>query len=51
MNAGYSKVFTIGRQPMSFVLDGTYYLASPDDGPEWGFQTTLTFLFPTGKKK
>ena len=51
MNAGFSKVFTIGRQPMSFALNGTYYLATPDEGPEWGVQSTLTFLFPTGKKK
>ena len=51
MNLGYSKVFTLGRQPMSLYAGGTYYLASPEGGPEWGFQTTLTFLFPTGKKK
>ena len=51
LNVGYSKVFTVGRQPISLYAGGTYYLASPEDGPEWGFQTTLTFLFPTGKKK
>jgi hypothetical protein len=48
LNAGFSKVFTVGRQPMSFGVNGTYYLASPDGGPEWGVQSTLTFLFPTG---
>ena len=36
---------------MSFGLNGTYYLAAPEDGPEWGVQSTLTFLFPTNKKK
>lgn len=48
LNLGYSKVFTVGRQPVSLYAGGTYYLASPDNGPVWGFQTTLTFLFPTG---
>lgn len=50
MNFGYSKVFNIGHQPVSLYAGGTYYLASPEGGPEWGFQTTLTFLFPTKKK-
>ncbi|MBN9023483.1 MAG: transporter [Rhizobiales bacterium] len=50
MNAGVSKVFSVGGQAMSLYAGGTYYLASPDGGPEWGFQTTLTFLFPTKKK-
>ena len=51
LNAGFSKVFSVGSQAMSLYAGGTYYLASPDGGPEWGFQTTLTFLFPTNKKK
>ena len=50
LNAGFSKVFSVGGQAMSLYAGGTYYLAKPDAGPEWGFQTTLTFLFPTGKK-
>jgi hypothetical protein len=49
LNVGFSKVFHLGTQAMSIGAAGTYYLASPDDGPEWGFQTTLTFLFPTKK--
>lgn len=50
MNVGFSKVFRVGKQNMSLALNGTYYLAAPENGPEWGVQTALTFLFPTGKK-
>lgn len=50
LNVGFSKVFTIGKQPMSFGLNGTYYLASPAGGPEWGVQSTLSILLPKGKK-
>jgi len=48
LNAGFSKVFTVGTQPMSFAFNGTYYIARPDGGPRWGVQPVLTFLFPTG---
>ncbi|MEA5544576.1 hypothetical protein VB816_06260, partial [Limnoraphis robusta CCNP1324] len=51
LNVGFSQIFHVGGQAMSLYAGGTYYLASPDAGPEWGFQTTLTFLFPTNKKK
>jgi hypothetical protein len=47
---GFSQVFKVGDQAMSFQLAGTYYLAKPEAGPEWGVQSTLTFLFPTNKK-
>lgn len=50
LNVGFSQVFHVGKQAMSFQLAGTYYLAKPDAGPDWGVQSTLTFLFPTGKK-
>ncbi len=49
MNVGFSKVFHVGKQAMSFGASGTYYLARPDDGPRWGVQTTLTLLFPKGR--
>ena len=49
LNAGFSKVFTLGKQPMSFALNGTYYLASPKDGPVWGVQSTVSILLPTKK--
>ncbi len=48
MNLGYSKVFSIAQQPMSIGIAGQYYLDSPEGGPKWGVQSTLTFLFPTG---
>jgi len=50
LNVGFSKVFTVGTQPMSLAVNGTYYIARPDGGPRWGIQPTLTFLFPTNKK-
>ena len=50
LNVGFSKVFRVGTQNMSIGVNGTYYLVKPEAGPEWGVQTTLTFLFPTGKK-
>lgn len=45
-NFGYSKVFSVGDQPMSFQVGGKKYLATPPGGPDWGVRSTLTFLFP-----
>src|SRR5688572_22604741 len=46
VNLQYTKVFTIGRQPMSFQFGGRYYPEKPEDGPDWGLRATITFLFP-----
>lgn len=35
-----------GGQPMQLEIGGTYYAASPDNGPEWGLRFTVTFVFP-----
>ena len=43
---GASQIFKIGDQVLSFQLNGTYYAQAPDGSPDWGIQTTLTFLFP-----
>jgi len=51
LNVGFAQVFKVGKQPMSFQVMGTYYLASPEAGPDWGVQSMLTFLFPTGHRK
>ena len=47
INLGVSQVFKIGDQALSFQVGGKYYAEAPEDGPEWGIRTTLTFLFPT----
>jgi hypothetical protein len=49
INLDYTKVFHVGKQPMSFEIGGRYYAVRPADGPEWGIRTALTLLFPTGK--
>jgi len=46
INLGYTKVFKIGSQPISFQLGGRYYPVTPDGGPDWGIRSTITFLFP-----
>ncbi len=46
VNLQYTKVFTVGRQPMSFQFGGRYYPERPDDGPDWGLRATITLLFP-----
>ncbi len=46
INLAYTKVFTVGKQPMSFQFGGRYYAEKPEDGPDWGLRTTFTLLFP-----
>lgn len=41
-----SKVFNVGGQMMSLQAGPRYYLAAPDNGPEWGFRINLTLIFP-----
>lgn len=45
--AGFSQVFMVGTQPMSFGLSAKYYVVKPQFGPDWGARAQLTFLFPT----
>jgi hypothetical protein len=47
VNLGYTKVFRIGGQPISFQLGGRYYPEVPEGGPDWGIRSTITFLFPS----
>ena len=49
LNAGFSKVFTVGTQPMSFALNGTYYIARPDAGPRWGVQPASPSCSPPAR--
>jgi hypothetical protein len=46
INAGVSRIFKFGAQPVSLGVQGRYYAVSPDDGPEWGVRFVSTFLFP-----
>lgn len=46
LNVSYSKVFTLGTQPMSGTIGLRKYLAAPAGGPDWGVRAGLTFLFP-----
>jgi hypothetical protein len=46
IQAGVSKVLTIGRQPISLALNGRYWAEGPDTAPDWGLRLILTLLFP-----
>jgi hypothetical protein len=46
VNGLVSKVFKIGKQPVSLALGGKYFAEAPDGGPEWGVRVVVTFLFP-----
>ncbi len=47
INLGYSKVFKIGTQAMSWKAQASYAVVRPEGAPEWGVMTGVTFLFPT----
>jgi hypothetical protein len=49
MTVGYAKVFKVGEQTMQFQVGAQYYLDKPPGGPDWGLQSTLTFLFPRAR--
>ncbi|WP_244490776.1 transporter [Aureimonas frigidaquae] len=46
INLGVSQIIRVGEQSISFQVGGRYYAEVPRGGPEWGFRTSLTFLFP-----
>lgn len=46
LNASVSQILRIGKQPVQFLLGGTYYAEKPAGGPDWGLNFTVTFLFP-----
>lgn len=45
LNASLSQILRIGKQPVQFLLGGTYYAEKPAGGPEWGLNFTVTFVF------
>jgi hypothetical protein len=47
INAVFTRVFTIGNQPVSAGVGARYWAESPEGGPEgWGVRTVFTLLFP-----
>lgn len=46
VGGGVGKVFKVGKQPMSAQIQAFGFPAKPDNGPEWGIQFMLKFLFP-----
>jgi len=46
-NATVSKLFRIGKQPISMGVSARYYADSPSNGPHgWGARFVVTLLFP-----
>lgn len=45
-STGVSKVSHIGKLPVSYGLQGRYWLEGPDGAPEWGARFIMTFVFP-----
>ena len=46
VGGGVGKIFTIGNQRMSALLESYYHIKSPDIGPDWQLRFQLSFLFP-----
>jgi hypothetical protein len=46
INLLYSKVLTLGTQPVSLQFGARYYAETPDGGPDWGLRASIVFLFP-----
>jgi hypothetical protein len=49
VGVGVSKLVNFGTQPVSLGAKARYYADTTESSPHgWAFQTTVTFLFPTG---
>ena len=46
INLFATQVVRLGKLPVQFLLGGTYYAESPDNGPEWGLRFQITILLP-----
>lgn len=46
LHAGVSHIYRFGEQRVSLGVQGRFYLARPEEGPEWGVRMVATFLFP-----
>ncbi len=50
LGANVGKVVMAGKQPIKLIGGGSYYVAAPDNGPEWQLFFQAVFLFPKKKK-
>ncbi|AKF04917.1 hypothetical protein [Sandaracinus amylolyticus] len=46
--AGVSQLVRIGPLPMSFGVQGKWYVEHPESAPDWGLRAIVTALLPTG---
>ena len=46
LNLSYSKVFEANGQTLKWQIGARVYLAAPENGPDWGLRTGLTFVVP-----
>ena len=46
LGGGVGKIFTIGGQRMSALVESYYHVKSPAIGPDWQLRFQLTFLYP-----
>jgi len=44
------KVFSIGKMPVSFSIEGAYLAAHPHGAPDWIIGIEFTVIFPTARK-
>ena len=50
LGANAGKVVMFGKQPVKFIAGGGYFVAKPDNGPDWQIFAQAVFLFPKKKK-
>lgn len=48
VGGGFGRVTKLGKQPISWTIQGYYMLEAPTGGPEWELRIQLAFLFPKG---
>ncbi len=46
INLMVSKVFKIGKMPISVGIGGRYYVDKPTGGPDWGVRLAITLVLP-----
>lgn len=46
LGGGVGKVFAIGGQRMSLLVESYYHVVSPEVGPDWQLRVQLSFLYP-----
>jgi hypothetical protein len=46
LGGGVGKIFTIGGQRMSALVESYYHIISPEIGPDWQLRLQLSFMYP-----